>query len=218
MSDTPEPAYLKPYAEAARAVGARFEALLWLSRESQTARFATIAAMLDSQAGAMADFGCGRADLLEHLLDAGLAPARYIGIDGVEAMVAAGNERITARRIDNASCRFDDFVANQTIFADLARDMKIDTFVFSGSLNTLTQEIAEAVLDRAFAALPAGGVLIFNFLSSEAPNREGNSQTGPARRFKTLALVRFALDRTPLVRFACDYLGGHDATIRMERP
>ncbi len=217
MNDTPEPAYLKPYAEAARAVGARFEALLWLSRESQTARFAALTAMLDGQPGAMADLGCGRADLLEHLLDQGLEPARYLGIDGVEAMVAAGNERIIARRVENASCRFDDFVADEAIFTRLAADMKIDTFVFSGSLNTLPQETAEAVLDRAFAALRPGGVLIFNFLSSEAPNRN-TDENGPARRFKTLALVRFALDRTPLVRFACDYLGGHDATIRMERP
>jgi SAM-dependent methyltransferase len=216
---TGQPAYLQPYAEAAAAVGARFEALLWLSREGQARRFAVLLEMLDDevQDRRVADLGCGRADLLEAAAGQRGRFASYVGVDGVLAMVDAGNERIRALGMPEASCRFDDFVATDELPGALVRHDRIDTFLFSGSLNTLGEGEAMAVLARFWNALAPGGLLVFNFLSAECPDRP-DGDTGPAHRFRTLALLRFAFDRTPMVRMRCDYLGGHDATIRMEKP
>jgi len=211
-----EPAYLKPYADATRAYGARFESLLWVSEDGQRRRFAVLAGALHIAQARVADCGCGRADLLTYLLDHASVPAHYVGIDGVEAMVRAGQEVIERRAAGIGRCERGDFVADAALFARLVEQDGINTIIFSGSLNTLSQRQAEAVLERAFAALSPGGVLAFNFLSS-LHTRPGVREEGPARRFTTLAMLRTALEQTPLVRFWHDYLGGHDATIVMRK-
>ncbi len=54
-------------------------------------------------------------------------------------------------------------------------------------------------------------------MSKRDPSRT-DENTGPAKRFDTLAMLDWAMTRTPLVRFRQDYLGGHDAAITMLRP
>ncbi|GAB4385494.1 MAG: class I SAM-dependent methyltransferase [Phycisphaerales bacterium] len=216
-SESCEPAYLRPYAEVARRVGARFEALLWQNAEGQQRRFDVLAEMLAPEDRAMADLGCGRADLLVHLHGIGRTPRRYVGVDGIAAMVEAARQQIAASALREASVLQADFVADPGCFAELVRAHGVDTLVFSGSLNTLEQHQAERVLERAFAALPSGGALAFNFLSDLYPAARASEQ-GPAFRFSTLGMLAWALRRTPLVRFRHDYLGGHDATIAMFRP
>ena len=83
-----------------------------------------------------------------------------------------------------------------------------DVIVFSGSLNTLPQARAEQTLESAWAA--TAEALVFNFLSDRT-GRPPKPESGPARRFDSLALLRWAMDRTPLVRFRQDYLKGNDA-------
>lgn len=216
-SEPCEPAYLRPYAEVARRVGARFEALLWQNAEGQRRRFDVLAEMLAPEQRALADLGCGRADLLVHLYQIGRVPRRYVGVDGIAAMVEAARKQIAASGWQEASVLRGDFVADPECFADLVRGHGVDTLVFSGSLNTLEQPQAERVLERAYAALPAGGTLAFNFLSDLYPGAQALEQ-GPAFRFSTLGMLAWALRYTPLVRFRHDYLGGHDATIAMFRP
>lgn len=212
-----EPKYLRPYAEVARRVGARFEALLWQNAEGQRRRFDVIAEMIRPEDRALADLGCGRVDLLVHLHEIGRAPRRYVGVDGIRPMVEAGQQQIQSRGFADALVLEADFVADAGCTAELVRAHAVDTLVFSGSLNTLEQHQAEQVLENAYASLTPGGALVFNFLSDLYPGKDSSEQ-GPAFRFSTLGMLAWALRRTPLVRFRHDYLGGHDATIVMFKP
>ena len=211
------PTYLRPYADAARAHGSGFGTMLWRSPEGQKKRFEVIARMIEPEPRICADLGCGRADLLSYLADTNRIPQAYLGIDGIPDMYAAAQAVIQDRALENAQCILADFVADATLFQKLAADHDADTFIFSGSLNTLEEPRAKALLDRAWSALPSNGLLIFNFLSDRVPGGD-TGETGPAYRFKTLAMLDWALERTPLVRFRHDYLDGHDATIRMQKP
>lgn len=213
----PEPKYLQPYAEVARRVGARFEALLWQNAEGQRLRFDVLAEMIEPEKRSIADMGCGRVDLLEHLHTLKRVPKLYVGVDGVRPMVEAGQQIIDAKAYPHARVIEADFVADRDCMSDLVARHGVDTLVFSGSLNTLEQHQAEDVLERAYDALPSGGLLAFNFLSDLFPGKDP-AEHGPAIRFSTLGLLSWALRRTPLVRFRHDYLGGHDATVRVAKP
>lgn len=208
----PGPAYLRPYARAAKVHGSGFGTLLWQSAEGQAARFEVIAGFVDPATRIIADLGCGRADLLAYLVDSGRPPLGYIGVDGIPEMHAAADAYIREHAIPGARSILADFVADTAVFDTLVRDHRADALVFSGSLNTLDQADAQALLERAWAALLPAGLLVFNFLSDRFPRR-GVEEMGPARRFDTLAMLGWALERSPLVRFRHDYLGGHDATI-----
>ncbi len=211
-----EPGYLRPYAEVARRVGAQFEALLWQNEDGQKRRFDVLADMLEPEKRSIADLGCGRVDLLVHLHTLGRVPRRYVGVDGLRAMVDAGQALIDEHHYPNAEVHELDFVADVQALSELVRTSGIDTLIFSGSLNTLEQPMAEDVLHRAYDVTPPGGVLAFNFLSDLFAGSDTGQ--GPAFRFSTLGLLAWALARTPLVRFRHDYLGGHDATITMTKP
>ncbi|MEM9372970.1 MAG: hypothetical protein AAGA55_04940, partial [Planctomycetota bacterium] len=90
---------------------------------------------------------------------------------------------------------------------------------FSGSLNTLSMDDAQAVLDRFWAALASvdDAALVFNFLS-DRHDRGRTPASPPAVRFDPVPMLAWALERTPLVTMRHDYLAGHDATICMRTP
>jgi SAM-dependent methyltransferase len=211
------PIYLAPYAQAVDRSGPCFEALLWRSRQTQAERFAVIAQTADLVGRVVADLGCGRGDLAAWLADAGVEYGRYIGVDGVPEMIAFSQERAARERLVECEFLTADFAADTAFFEGLARNHNVDCLVFSGSLNTMDQALAEVVLDRAWRAMARiRGQLVFNFLS----DRDGGFPAcevdeGPARRFDTLRMVRWALDRTTRVVFRHDYLDGQDATIGM---
>lgn len=215
-ADEGDPSYLKPYAAAAKVHGSGFGTLLWQSAEGQAARFEVIAEFIEPTTRVVADLGCGRADLLAYLVDSGRTPRGYVGVDGIPEMFEAGRAYIREHAIAHAECIRADFVADSGVFNRLVTEHGVDGFVFSGSLNTLVQRDALALLDRAFGALPRGGVLVFNFLSNRIPGGDTGA-TGPAHRFDTLAVLDWSLTRSPLIRFRHDYLGGHDATIAVKK-
>ena len=225
---TAERPYLDPYLHAAKAHGAGFEALLWQSPKAQRTRFRVLSRMARMGGRTVADIGCGNADLLLDLHKRGRTPAAYIGVDAVPQTLALAQRQTAAAGIRNAAFRDDDFVRDETLPARLI-EHGADTIVFCGSLNTLPQDEALAVLARFWTALterpaahsakkPAGrdpaGVLIFNFLSLRH-NRERTPANPPAVRFEPLDMLAWAVDRTPLVTFRHDYLRGHDATVCM---
>ena len=211
------PGYLRPYADAARMHGSGFGTMLWHSTDGQKKRFEVIARMIDPTTRVFADLGCGRADLLAYLADINRLPRGYVGVDGIPEMSNAGQAMIREHPFNNAQCIHADFVADTTLFSRLVSDYGVAGFVFSGSLNTLDQPAARVLLSRAFQVLPSEGVLVFNFLSSRIPGGD-TGETSPANRFDPVAFLDWAIERTPLVRLQHDYLGGHDATIRMQRP
>jgi SAM-dependent methyltransferase len=205
MSSTPDKPYLAPYREAVRRHGATFEATLWLSREWQIGRFRVMTEMVDFTGRTILDAGCGLGDFAAALEEWGIGYGGYVGVEGMPELVAQ------ARTRDLPEAKFieADFVHDAAAFA-----MRPDLAVFSGSLNTLTQDEAIGVLERAWAASAEG--VVFNFLSSRH-GRTNAPDPSPARRFDPIEMLQWALSRTPVVQLRQDYFAGHDATIAMQR-
>lgn len=211
------PGYLAPYVRVVETAGPCFEALLWRSRETQTERFRVIAETTELTGRVIADLGCGRADLPAWLAAQGIEHGRYFGLDAVAEMVEFSRERAGREALVDCEFLAADFVTDETLFERLAGECGVECFVFSGSLNTMDQELAESVLARAWrTAARTGGELVFNFLSDrDGGPAAADDNEGPARRFSTLRMVRWALDRSSRVVLRHDYLQGQDATIGM---
>lgn len=214
----PRDRYLEPYRRALRRYGAGFDALLWRSRAFQRARFAVLAEVVPLQGRVVADMGCGRADKLLWMADQDLLPRAYVGVEALPELCDLARARLARRRLANATILQADFVAQPDLFQQLTEGHGVEVILFSGSLNTLSQETALQVLTHAWSALAnrRDGALAFNFLSSRWP--EPASAGDPAHRFDPLAMLAWALDRTPLVLFRHEYLEGRDATIGMTVP
>lgn len=212
---TNERPYLDPYLQAAKDHGAGFEALLWHSPKAQRTRFRVLSRMVRLGGRSVADIGCGNADLLLDLHHRGRTPARYIGIDAVPQTLDHARRAVADAGIEHAEFQGDDFVDNTDLPARLVA-AGVDTVVFCGSLNTLPQPKAQAILDRFWSALAPrrDAVLVFNFLSL-FHNRARTPANPPAVRFDPADMLRWSVERTPLVTLRHDYLGGHDATVCM---
>lgn len=193
-----QPSYLRPYLDAAAAHGAEFRSLLWASPATQAARFEAIQGIVELDGKSILDVGCGRADLLTHLLDRGVRPADYIGIEAVDALADAAD----AKRLPRATILRADFVAEPLrLFAGA------DVVIFSGSLNTADDAVFYRTLAQAFDA--AGETLVFNFLCS--PALAGQSYLHWRRPEDVL---RFSRGLSPDAKILDDYLPG-DATISL---
>lgn len=216
MNDQPDHAhsrtevapYLAHYRGLIDRVGAVFEATGWRSKAFQTTRFDVFSEMVDFTGLRVLDAGAGRGDFAAYLTERGVGYREIVALDAMPEMV----ETINGRGLPGVSAHRVDFAEDTDAFV---RTGPVDAVVFSGSLNTLTQEHALGVLGRAWDA--AGLALIFNFLSDRAPRAMLEKPTGPAHRFDTVGMIEWALERTPGVRFRQDYLGGHDATVVMLR-
>ena len=232
--DTEIPDYLAPYARAVERFGDGFGSLLIADPSWQEARFAAFARIVGLTGRGLADLGSGRADLLDWLLREGVVCRRYVGVEGLAELDAFARARAEnagwARSGVAVELVHADFVADPELLARLVRGGGggggagagegggVDVLYFGGSLNTLDEDDALAVLDRAWAALAdtPGGVLAFNFLA-DGPPQWSRPPTRLPRR-DTQAWFAWAHERTPLVIFAQHYLGAHDATLVMIRP
>jgi SAM-dependent methyltransferase len=197
----PQP-YLLPYLRAAGKHGASFPALLWASPQTQAARFGAIERLGDLHGKSVLDVGCGRADLLAFLLDSGVRPADYLGIEAVEDLAAAAEA--TCRRLPDAGVVRADFVREP-----LRLFVGADVVVFSGSLNTLEDGDFYGTIRRAFDA--AAERLVFNFL--------GNSYLAGAeylRWHRPDDVIAFVSQLSPDVSTLDDYLHG-DFTVAVRK-
>lgn len=211
-SSEDSPAYLAPYLEAIASHGASFEATGWKNRDMQLARFDVMIDMTDFTGRVILDAGSGQGGLAEHLTDRGIEYGRYIGLDAMAAMV----EQSRAKRLPEAEFHTSDFAGESDSFERFTRPAGgsgVDLIVFSGSLNTMNEDAAVAVLERAWAAATEG--VLFNFLSDRATPKLLAKDPAPAHRFRTIRLLEWALSRTPAVQFRQDYFAGHDGTIAM---
>jgi SAM-dependent methyltransferase len=199
--DDPIPFYLYPYHEARQQGAKGFDALLWASREGQRIRFEVIARSCPLTGRKLLDVGCGRADLLGYLLESGIAPAHYTGMEMIPASARA------ARRKRYERCTI--------VAADFVRQPErlrvgADVVIFSGTLNTLSRPQFYGALRAAWEA--AGEWLVFNFLSSRAWC--GENWLSWHRRSSVLEFCR-SLGGEPT--FEEGYLEG-DCTIAVRRP
>jgi hypothetical protein len=149
------PQYLQPYLEAAQKHGAAFRSLLWASPKTQAVRFEafTRACLLEGQV--VLDVGCGRADFLDFLLRSNIRPARYIGLEAIQPLADAAEQKGHAM----AQIVRGDFVSDPHLLHQNA-----DAIIFSGSLNTLGTGDFFATLGTAWRF--ARRQLAFNFLCS----------------------------------------------------
>ncbi len=201
--------YLDPYRKAVDRFGPGFEATLWLSREKQTLRFAVIASMVDLTDRVVVDAGCALGDFAAYLGSEGIRTRAYVGLEGVPELV----EEARGRGLPGARFELVDFVDRKDAFSDcLPKGLAPEIVVFSGSLNTLEQERALEVLDRAWKACEEA--VVFNFLS-DSHRPPGGPDPGPAKRFDPVEVLEWALKRTPRVILRQDYMCGHDATVAM---
>lgn len=194
--------YLLPYLRAAQKHGADFPSLLWASPATQVARFDAIERLGDLHGRSVLDVGCGRADLLPFLIDRGVRPADYVGIEAVEDLAAAAEAN--CRRLADAAIIRADFVREPLrLFAGA------DVIVFSGSLNTIEDDDFYATIRRAFYA--TAGSVVFNFLC--------NAYLAGAdylRWRRPDDVLRFVRRLTDDVRTRDDYLHG-DFTVALRK-
>lgn len=202
---TPD-AYLDPYKDAVKKHGPSFESTLWNSRTKQRGRFEVMAGMVPLTGRVIVDAGAGIGDFAQFLYDEGIEYGRFVGLEGVPAMVEKGAERDLPeyRMVES------DFASETDAF----RAHKPDVIVFSGSLNTFEEDAARKVLARAWD--DASEAIVFNFLSKRNHVRNPPDPS-PAKRFDPVAMLDWALTKTPNVRFRQDYFNGHDATIAMSK-
>ena len=198
----PEP-YLLPYLRAAEKHGAEFPSLLWASPHTQAARFGAIDRLARLLGKSVLDVGCGRADLLDFLLDRGVPPADYTGIEAVEALAAAAEAK--RRRTGDVRIIRADFVREP-----LRLFVAADVAVFSGSLNTLEDDAFYGTVRRAFDA--AAEAVVFNFLSSSYL-----AGADYLRWRRPADVVAFASQLSSDVESLNDYLPG-DTTIAIRKP
>jgi SAM-dependent methyltransferase len=147
--------YLRPYASAIRRHGTAFPSLLWASRQTQELRFDAFTRLCDFSGQRVCDAGCGQADLLDYLVNRGMRPAHYVGIEAMSEHVEA------ARQKQHENCLI--------VQADFIRHphrllVGADLVVFCGSLNTLSEAEFRQTIAHAYAAAARG--VVFNFLSS----------------------------------------------------
>lgn len=211
-----EPSYLQPYGAAIREHGGDFPSLLFSDRSTQTLRFSVLANVAPMAERRIADLGSGRADLLAWLYTNDVPYAHYLGVDAMPEFDAAARARTEAERLPDAEFLLADFVADEGLFERIIAEHDLDTLVFSGSLNTLSEAQALAVLERAWLALAGrpGATLAFNFLVT---GTWPQPFTDLARR-DPVTWLGWAIARTPLVVYCQYYLGGHDGTLVMVRP
>lgn len=217
VAKAPFAEHLRPYVDAVDRLGATFEATLWASRDHQRVRFEVLSEMCPFAGLVVLDAGCARADLSTFLMNQGLAPAMYLGIEGVPELAEAARGVAPAVSVIAEA----DFVADPGSLSRVAReagqaDGRVDVAVFSGSLNTLRTEDALRVLDGVWPLCRKA--LAFNFLSDRCAPALRARDTGPAHRFDTIDVLEWALSKTTQVRFRQDYFaGGHDATVVLTR-
>lgn len=154
MSDDAEP-YLRPYAQATQRHRAGFRSLLWASEESQRARFRAIVGLCDFRGRKVLDAGCGRADFLDYLIDMGIEPASYVGIEAIGELADVARKKNRPR--------------SAIVQADFVRQpsrlrVGAHIVVLCGSLNTFESDAFLSTIRTAYQA--AEETLVFNYLSS----------------------------------------------------
>lgn len=203
----PDADYLKPYRKAQAAYGVDFDVTLWASETTQRKRFEVFRDMLFLRGKTLLDAGCSRADFAAFLLEHGVEYGKYVGVDGIEEVLAYARDR----KLPRAEYYHGDLVTGPALLTIGPPEVT----VISGTLNTMKLGAATKLLDKAWAGCTQ--TLAFNFLSDRCDPRAPR-QAYPARRLPAMKLFDWALRKTWDVRYRQDYFPmGHDATIVMHK-
>ncbi|HYX25225.1 MAG TPA: methyltransferase domain-containing protein [Thermoanaerobaculia bacterium] len=195
------PLYLSPYVDARQRGEKGLRALLWPDERAQRLRFEALVRNCPLAGLRLLDAGCGRADLLGYLLERGIVPAHYTGLETVPATIRAARHRKYKR------CKI---IAGDFVREPEKLQAGADVVIFCGSLNTLPHARFYQTLGAAWVA--AGQWLAFNFLSS--PLLGGEDWLFWHHRESVLAVCR-SLGGEP--HFDASYMTG-DCTIVVRKP
>lgn len=193
--------YLLPYERAAERYGGGFGTLLWASPKTQRVRFDAIRRIYPLAGKSLLDAGCGRADLLGFLLEKGVRPSDYVGLEAVEALAIAAEAR------NYPDCRI---VRADFVRKPLRLFVGAEVIIFSGSLNTMDEGAFHETVRRAWDA--AAEAVVFNFLCS--PLLAGKEYLVWRRSESVQA---FARNLSSDVRMLSNYLRG-DCTVAIVKP
>jgi SAM-dependent methyltransferase len=202
----PENESLEPYRQAIARTGSGFAATLWASERTQKLRFDVLLDLVGTarlRDSVVLDLGCGDGALAAHLLERSIGYQRYVGVDGLREQVEAGSRR----ELPSSSFLCSDLLASPRSLGQWGADIAI----ISGTLNTMSQEVAMAFVTEVFGVVRHG--VVFNFLSSRPAPERLEADLGPAVRHDVLGWIDHALTLSPLVGFRQDHLDGHDAAI-----
>ena len=203
----PRDQYLDPYRHALVRYGTDFEVTLWASHRTQLRRFEVFTQMIDLTGTRVMDAGCSRGDFASFLNGRGVAYGSYVGLDGMEQVIAYAR----TRRLPRAQFHSGDFLHDPSLLT--IGDPQV--ICISGTLNTMTERQIFSLIESAWNV--TNEALVFNFLSDLALTAAA-AQTDPSRRHSTVKLLRWAASRTGHVQYRQDYLRyGHDATILMRK-
>lgn len=197
MTTDDDPTYLLPYRRAALEHGGGFGSLLWASPATQAVRFDALRRAVPFAGRTLCDVGCGRADLLDHLLARGEGPLDYVGIEAVPELAAV----VERKRRANVRVVRGDFV-RQPVKLFVGAEI----VAFSGSLNTVDDGPFYETIRRAFDA--TAWALAFNFLSAPTLAGAEHLRWRPRHDVERFVATLGALE----VRVIDDYLDG-DCTI-----
>ena len=201
---------IEPYRQAIARTGSGFAATLWASERTQKLRFDVLIDLLGVEHvrdAVVLDLGCGDGALAAHLLDRSIRYRRYIGVDAIMEQVEAGD----ARGLPDASFACSNLLGS----SDSLGQWGADVAFISGTLNTMSQDVAMSFVDSVLPAVRHG--LVFNFLSDRPIKARLDVDLGPARRHDVVRWLDHALRCSPLVGFRQDHLEGHDAAILIRR-
>ena len=199
----PAPTYLRPYELAAEVHGGGFRTTLWNSPRTQRVRFQVISEMCPMSGQTIIDVGCGRADLLDYLIESGRPPRRYIGLDALAPMIVAAQ----AKGLPNAQFHREDFVANPTVL----RRYQPAVLIYSGSLNTLRDKQFTEAIEAAIGTSELG--VVFNFLSTRVGRERQRTETIARRHDPAEVSATVLAAGIARIELRHDYLGDHDCSI-----
>lgn len=194
---------LKAYREALMRHGPGFAATLWGSREGQQLRFDVLIDLAGFDGCVVVDAGCGAGDFAERLIERKVDFKRYVGIDALPELIECAKRR----GLDRCEFIMANLLADPTPMVRAAPDF----VCFCGTLNTMEEPTARALVETAYGAAAQG--VVFNFLSNRPHARWSGRDLSPARRFDTLDWLKWALSLSSRASFTQDYLDGHDATM-----
>ncbi|MCZ6836140.1 MAG: class I SAM-dependent methyltransferase [Planctomycetota bacterium] len=203
MSDSEKTPYLEPYRQAVEKFGPGFEATLWGTQRAQGLRFDVMIDLAGFEECTILDAGCGLGDFGAHLIEREIPFTRYIGLDAMTPMV----EKAIKRSLPRCEFQAADFVMTPEVM----KQADPDYICFSGTLNTMDDDMARGLVQSAFEASAQG--VVFNFLSDRPHPRWLGKDLTPARRFDVIAWLDWSMSLSSRVSFTQDYLEGHDATI-----
>lgn len=192
--------YLEPYRQAASRHGDRFGSLLWASPGTQAARFDAICRLAGMSGRRVLDAGCGRADLMDFLIERRIEVQHYVGIEAVDELAGAAMRK----SLPGARIIHGDFVREPRLL-----HVGADVMVFSGSLNTLESEQFYLSLRQGWEA--AAEALVFNFLAAKHI-----ASADWLTWHRTEDVLKFARKLSTRVRMLDDYLDG-DCTVAIYR-